>query len=249
VAAAPGEFPAPASTAKDSLDKCPQDYYPVSGLCCPKYAPSVTPLRCICEANSISSGYYKFTKKFAYQIPCFSYLPETTTPPPITVGLAAIPTNTAVPTSAIVNLVWAMSFNLTAEQPQTLSKGAVVGIGVGSGIAAIVIVAAVAYLFLRWRRKKKTAREEQLGGPGDTQQGMTYQSGYHAPQDRVMEEPHGGMGDVHQGLTYYSGYHAPQGSPPPPMAMRPTYGGTGGAWDPGYAYRSQSMGYEGYSRT
>jgi hypothetical protein len=40
VAAAPGEFPAPASSAKESLDKCPQDYYPVSGLCCPKYVPS-----------------------------------------------------------------------------------------------------------------------------------------------------------------------------------------------------------------
>jgi hypothetical protein len=211
-------------------------------------SPLLPLLLCICGANRISSGYYKFTKKIAYQTPCFSYLPETTTPPPITVGLAAIPTNTALPTSAIVNLVWAMSFNVTAEQPQTLSTGAVVGIGVGSGIAAIVIMAAVAYLFLRWRRKKK-AGQEQLGGLGDTQQGMTYQSGYHAPQDRVMEEHHGVMGDSHQGMTYHSGYHAPQGSPPPPMAMTPTYGGTGGAWDPGYAYQSQSMGYEGYSRT
>ncbi|KAK4118561.1 hypothetical protein N657DRAFT_637920 [Parathielavia appendiculata] len=237
VAAGPGELPVPASNAKDRLDKCPQDYYRVSGLCCP-------------------NGYFKFTRQVAFQTPCFSYLSETANPPPITLGLAKNPTETSLPTSAIVNLIWAMSFNVTQEeQPRALSTGAVVGIGVGTGIAAILAVTAIAFLILRWRRNKKKVSEAQLGGLEDTQQqGVTYQSGYHAPQDnRIVEEhhSHGGLRDTqhHQGMAYHSGYHAPQGSSPP-VAMKAAYAGTGGgAWEPGYAYRSQGIGYEGYSRT
>ncbi len=36
VAAAAGGFPIPASDIKDQLRQCPNDYYSVSGQCCPK---------------------------------------------------------------------------------------------------------------------------------------------------------------------------------------------------------------------
>lgn len=36
VAAAGGDFPIPAADVKDRLERCPQDYYSVSGQCCPK---------------------------------------------------------------------------------------------------------------------------------------------------------------------------------------------------------------------
>jgi hypothetical protein len=40
-----GDFPIPAGNVKDSLPRCPQDYYSVSGQCCPKYVPPLqTPL-------------------------------------------------------------------------------------------------------------------------------------------------------------------------------------------------------------
>ncbi len=43
VAAQPGQFPVPAANAKDGLERCPQDYYSVSGQCCPKYVFPVSP--------------------------------------------------------------------------------------------------------------------------------------------------------------------------------------------------------------
>ena len=38
-AAEAGDFPVPAADAKDRLDRCPNDYYSVSGQCCPKSVP------------------------------------------------------------------------------------------------------------------------------------------------------------------------------------------------------------------
>jgi len=37
VAGGPGQFPVPANGVKALLEKCPDDYYSVSGQCCPKY--------------------------------------------------------------------------------------------------------------------------------------------------------------------------------------------------------------------
>ncbi|KAK3295244.1 uncharacterized protein B0H64DRAFT_321318, partial [Chaetomium fimeti] len=159
----PGEFPAPAGNVKDSLDRCPQDYYSVSGQCCP-------------------NGYYKFTRQVASQTPCFSSLAGRATPPPITVGMPANPTDTTLPTSAVVNLAWAMGFKVDDDPAPALSKGAVVGIGVGSGVVAVTVIAAIAYFVLRWRRNRRAAAVEEHLGAGE---GMTYTAGYHAPQERL----------------------------------------------------------------
>lgn len=164
------------------------------------------------------SGYYKFTREIASQTPCFSSLLGTATPPPITIGLAANPTHSSLPTSAVVNLAWAMSFKVAEPEP-ALSKGAVVGIGVGAGVGAVVILAAVVFFFVRWRRSKRAA------AAADAQ--LHHAAGLADPQQ--------------QGMTYHPGYHAPQeGLPsPPPWEVKPTHGvgtGGGGHWDRGYGY-------------
>lgn len=194
------------------------------------------------------SGYYKFTRQVAYQTPCFSYFAEKATPPAITAGLAANPTDSSLPTSAVVNVAWAMGYNTSNSSP-ALSQGATIGIGVGAGVLAISIGVLAAFLIIRWRRNKKTAAAEQI-------------------QQTAHLDPH-------QGMTYTRGYHAPPGSPPPqhsavgspgPAKYTPSdslYGGGGGGggggddWDQGYGYpypsyqqhQQQQMGsgYERYS--
>ncbi|KAK3899794.1 hypothetical protein C8A05DRAFT_46233 [Staphylotrichum tortipilum] len=128
-----------------------------------------------------NSGYYKFTRPIAFQTPCFSSLSGSlhASPPPITAGLAANPRDSSVPTSAIVNLAWAMGYNVSGEPTTALSKGAVIGIGVGSGVGVIVVVTVLAFLVIRWRRARKAATGG--GGGGGVGQGVSYHEGYHAP--------------------------------------------------------------------
>ncbi|KAL2134403.1 hypothetical protein VTI74DRAFT_242 [Chaetomium olivicolor] len=191
VAPEPGHFPGPADDAKEPLKRCPQDYYSVSGQCCP-------------------NGYYKFTRLVAFQTPCFSSLAGRAIPPPITAGLAANPTDSSVPTSAIVNIAFAMGFNVSGETSSGLSTGTKAGIGVGAGIGALIIVAAVAFFVLWWRRK----RVGQQSGLEDQNQGMTYQPGYNVPQEsprrltaltkpaRLVPQGYGGSGDGNWGKVY-----------------------------------------------
>ncbi|KAK4115982.1 hypothetical protein N656DRAFT_841509 [Canariomyces notabilis] len=213
--AEPGQFPIPADHAKANLERCPQDYYSVSGQCCP-------------------NGYYKFTRLVAYQTPCFSSFKERATPPQITAGLAANPKNSALPTSAVVNVAWAMGFNTSGDSNPPLSTGASIGIGVGAGVLAISIGVLAAFLIFRWRRNKKAKAAE----------------GVQEQQAATQFDPY------QQGMTYQPGYHAPPGSPPPqtvsmahpmsppaeykysPPSASPYGGGGGGAggWD-------QSQGY------
>ncbi|GAB1319885.1 hypothetical protein MFIFM68171_10095 [Madurella fahalii] len=226
VAAEPGQFPIPADAAKGNLARCPRDYYSVSGQCCP-------------------NGYYKFTRRVAYQTPCFSSLAEKATPPAITAGLAANPTDSSLPTSAVVNVAWAMGYNTTGDPSPPLSQGATIGIGVGAGILGISLGVLAAFFIMRWRRNKKSAvAAERL-------------------QQTVQLEPH-------QGMTYHHGYHAPLGSPPlpssnlgPPAPTKYAHtvstnsggDGVGGDWNGGYGYPhpsyphqpQQMAGYEGYS--
>ncbi|KAK4150469.1 hypothetical protein C8A00DRAFT_46151 [Chaetomidium leptoderma] len=143
-------------------------------------APGQFPIPAADAKDSLESGYYKFTREIASQTPCFSSLVGKATPPPITIGLAANPTDMSLPTSAVVNLAWAMAYKVADPAP-ALSKGAVVGIGVGSGVVAIAILAAVVLLVVRWRRARAVKAEQPVGLGDSAQQGMTYQSGYHAP--------------------------------------------------------------------
>ncbi|KAK4450855.1 hypothetical protein QBC34DRAFT_348380 [Podospora aff. communis PSN243] len=172
VAGGPGRFPIPASGVQAYLDRCPDDYYSVSGQCCP-------------------NGFYKFTAKIAYQTPCFSSLTGKITPPELTAGLAGNPTDTSLPTSAVINVAWAMGYNVSSESTPPLSKGAAIGVGVGAGVFAIALIALTIWVFFRVRRNKKNAavapaapvehsyhdREPKIPPPSA---GATYPQGYAA---------------------------------------------------------------------
>jgi len=103
----------------------------------------------------------------------------------LTAGLAGNPTDTNLPTSAVVNMAWAMGFNVSDAAQPPLSKGAAIGVGVGAGVFGLALIALTAFVCLRVRRNKKRALEG--GGTGPAQpdmgqvatQGTTYQQGYH----------------------------------------------------------------------
>lgn len=169
--------------------------------------------------DKLRSGYYKFTRPIAYQTPCFSSLADKVTPPPITAGLAANPTDSSLPTSAVLNVAWAMGFNTTGEtSPPGLSTGATVGIGVGAGVVAIALLVVVGVFLVR-RRKNKSgtppgAADKQL----QPDQGMTYQPGYHAPGGPASPPPVGGsdwkppgVSQEYRGGGYSDGYQPQQG--------------------------------------
>ncbi|KAL1896337.1 hypothetical protein Sste5346_004722 [Sporothrix stenoceras] len=131
-------FPVAANKDQGVLKRCASDYYSISGNCCP-------------------SNYWPFTRDLGGQTPCYSSLNMVTEAPTLTAGLIGEPTNTEKPTSAVVNVVWAMSYPV--ESKSSLSKGAIAGISV----AAVVIVAAIAalsFFLFRARRKNKVLQQQ-----------------------------------------------------------------------------------------
>ncbi|CAK7214823.1 hypothetical protein SCUCBS95973_002264 [Sporothrix curviconia] len=132
-------FPAPANQDQGVLKHCASDYYSISGQCCP-------------------SNYWPFTRDLGGQTPCYSSLPMVTEAPTLTEGLIGQPTDTQKPTSAVINVVWAMSYPVASKGG--LSKGAVAGVSV----AAVVVVAALAalsFFLFRARRKNKALQQQQ----------------------------------------------------------------------------------------
>ncbi|KAK5659527.1 hypothetical protein OQA88_729 [Cercophora sp. LCS_1] len=230
VAGGAGRFPVPASGLHAVLARCPDDYYSVSGQCCPH-------------------GYFKFTTLIAFQTPCFSFLSSLITPPVLTAGLAANPTDTRLPTSAILNVALAMSYNVTSDAPG-LSKPAAIGIGVGVGVSALALAAITAWVCIRARKKKREAQaptQTHVTGQVETRYqdhdpGVVYQRGYNAPP----------------GSPPMSSGSLPTPSPPPvwtPSSYAPVAGhsrnwsdASDGGWSGGTQYQGhqQGGGYDGY---
>ncbi|KAK0667918.1 hypothetical protein QBC41DRAFT_322967 [Cercophora samala] len=179
IAIVPGQFPQPQSGDSAKLARCPMDYYSVSGgLCCP-------------------NGYFKFTSTFASATPCFSSLVVKAPPPVITAGDPRNPANSNLPTSAILNVVWAMGYSVGVSQAggsNGLSTGAIVGIATGVGLLVVLLGALAAFAVVKRTKKKKT-EAQSLVGP--------------------TMPPGGG------GMAYQPGYHAPPGSPPPVSTTSP----------------------------
>ncbi|KAK4163848.1 hypothetical protein QBC43DRAFT_334971 [Cladorrhinum sp. PSN259] len=207
VAAVAGQFPMPQDGQLIALPKCPNDYYSVSGMCCP-------------------NGYLKFTRLMASQTPCFSSLAAKATPPMITVGAPGVPPqNSSIPTSALVNIALAMSYQVEHELPPSsssssgLSQGAVIGIGIGAGIGAILLIALIACLVVRARSKKKT--HQPVPQMVNTENPFADAPGLGGG---VVDPVSPGYGQgQQQGMTYKAGYHAPS-SPPPPSSPTPLGG-------------------------
>ncbi|KAK0747249.1 hypothetical protein B0T21DRAFT_926 [Apiosordaria backusii] len=205
IAAVPGQFPQPQSGDMATLARCPMDYYSVpGGLCCPKYVDPFLFLPFLPEIlagpNSEGiSGYFKFTSTIASATPCFSSLAVKASPPVITAGDPQNPANSNLPTSAILNVVWAMGYNVGASQAGSssrLSTGAIIGIAVGVGLLVVLVGVLAAFAVLK-RKKKKKSESQSFVGP-------------------IMAQTPGAGG-----MAYKPGYHAPPGSPPPVSTASP----------------------------
>lgn len=177
-------YPAAATVAQGTLARCPDDYVSVSGGCCPSYVQlfffdSMFPLLTLC------SGYDLWNAVLGGQVPCYSSLKNLATPPPVPVQNYQTPASLPVtakpssssstisygsnkPTSAVVNVVYAVQYPLTPSPG--LSTGAKAGIGAGAGVGALVIIGLTAALI--WRTKKhkrdKKAFEAAAAGAGTT---------------------------------------------------------------------------------
>lgn len=83
-------FPTPSQASEATLNYCPDDYQTVSSVCCP-------------------SNYLLWTTILGGQTPCFSTVSNFLTPPPL-----PAPTTTStvspLPTSTIINVVYAMAY-------------------------------------------------------------------------------------------------------------------------------------------
>src|SRR5277367_3802937 len=114
---------------------------------------------------SLCRGYNLWNSLLGGATPCYSSLSSTLVPPTVPVSpidritapnsIATTPSTTAnqKPTSAIVNIVYAVQFTL---QPSPgLSTGAKAGIGVGAGIAGAAIFMLIGLLIWRTKMKKK----------------------------------------------------------------------------------------------
>ncbi|ORY02729.1 hypothetical protein BCR34DRAFT_605462 [Clohesyomyces aquaticus] len=131
-----GGFPIPLQPAQATLDRCPDDYHSIGDGCCP-------------------SNYFPWSTAFGGQTPCYSTLPIAITPPPIPDSLAgtASATASAKPTSAIVNVVYAMQYPV--KPSKGLTSNAKIGIGAGAGGAAIIFGALLWLLIWKHKAHKK----------------------------------------------------------------------------------------------
>ncbi len=75
--------------------------------------------------------------------------------PTLTAGLAGQPTDTTVPTSAVVNVVWAMSYPVQQSSPG-LSTGALAGIAIGA-VGAVAIMASLGFWGLAHQAQEQAA--------------------------------------------------------------------------------------------
>ena len=116
-------------------------------------------------------------------MPCYSSLDHFLSPPavpisgyqtPISIPLTALTSTTSStssgkPTSAVVNVVYAIQYPLASSQG--LSTGAKAGIGAGAGIGALAIIGLVGVLIWRTKkhsRDKRAFAAAQAPAPGST---------------------------------------------------------------------------------
>jgi hypothetical protein len=134
----------------------------------------------------ILRGYQLWNAVLGGQVPCYSSLSDFLSPPavpvadyepPISIPPSALATTTSTtsstssgqPTSAVVNVVFAVQYSLAPAQG--LSTAAQAGIGAGTSVAGIAII--LLAFFLIWRTIKHNKDENryalsQATGPGST---------------------------------------------------------------------------------
>jgi len=188
-------FPQPAN-GDMGVPKCADDYYSISGGCCP-------------------TGYWPFTEKVGGVTPCWSSV-RSVNPPTLT--LASDATTKEKPTSAVINIVWAMRYPVADPGGGGLSTAAKAGIGAGAGVAAILI-AGLGICLWRYRRKnKKLAETQQPAAPVQPQSPpppQTQYVQYYQPQQAQPKLPQMQQTVAPNGQYPPGGFHPGMGGPSP----------------------------------
>ncbi|KAJ9139450.1 hypothetical protein NKR23_g7987 [Pleurostoma richardsiae] len=179
-------YPSALDSAQQALNACPADYYTISGSCCP-------------------SNYQPYGAALGGATPCFSSLSNYAPPPTLTAGLAGQPSDTGQPTSAIINVVWAVPYAVAPDSGGGLSVGAKAGIGVGVPVAAIALGL---LSFLAWRRSRKNKEQDsgaqtqqQQGGPGGPSQGGPQPQPQPAMAQLPQQQPYPAHGSGSSGFA------------------------------------------------
>jgi hypothetical protein len=161
------DFPSPVNSDLAVLVSCADDYYSISGGCCP-------------------NGFWPFTKAVGGITPCWSSI-STVKPPTLTLEKDA--TTKEKPTSAVVNIVWSMRFEVADPGGSGLSTAAKAGIGAGAGVAAILIAGLAICLWRSRRKNKKLAEAQQPAAPAPAQMQQQQQQ----PPSKQQMMPQAGM--------------------------------------------------------
>ncbi|OCK77048.1 hypothetical protein K432DRAFT_359289 [Lepidopterella palustris CBS 459.81] len=154
IAGTSGGFPVAQYSAQATLDKCPSDYQSIGNVCCP-------------------SNYVPWSAAFGGQTPCYSTLPIALTPPPIPdniTGTATDYTVSNIPTSAIVNVVYAMQYPVKPASPG-LAPTAKIGIGAGVGGAALLFGILISLLI--WKHHTNKRDRAALESPSNFEPDMS----------------------------------------------------------------------------
>ncbi|KAL8365194.1 hypothetical protein RB595_004143 [Gaeumannomyces hyphopodioides] len=141
-----GAYPSPKDGVQSVLANCADDYYSISGSCCP-------------------NGFFPFTRAVAGQTPCWSSANRITAAPTLTANVVGQPIDTEKPTSAVLNVVLAIQYAVAPQEGSSglsLPVGAIVGISLGG--AAIILALVLAWFCIR--RKRRAGR-----GAGSGQEG------------------------------------------------------------------------------
>jgi hypothetical protein len=181
------------------------------------------------ELLTLDSGFWPFTKEVGGQTPCWSSMDEVE-PPTLTLPKDAKTLDK--PTSAVVNIVWAMRYPVGEPGGGGLSTAAKAGIGAGAGVAAILIGGLAICLWRSRRKNKQLAAAQPAVPPGQMQQQQPP-----FPQPQMMQQT-----AVPNGQYPLGGAYAPGKVPlpsdgasimsntttlsPPPQALAPQHTGT-----------------------
>jgi len=161
------------------------------------------------EAN-LSRSYWLWSTQLGGQIPCYSSLNKALVPPPMPGSLANADRTTGrgssnggiitpapssnragiigqgKPTSAVVNIAYAMQYPLAEQKETGLRGSAKIGVGVGAATGGVLVLLIIGFLLKRCLSKRK--RTKTGGYEVGRQGGVGYE-----PAGVTVARPHGGV--------------------------------------------------------
>ncbi|SPQ20037.1 c8ffeb06-9e3e-459c-850f-9367c295d495 [Thermothielavioides terrestris] len=135
-------YPQPHDASEAVMNRCPADYYSVSGSCCP-------------------NGFTPWTTLLGGETPCHSSVTEDMTPPPITTTINAAASVASKSTVTVSRTVFALQYAVE-DDGSRYSPGQIAGIFVGAatGLGLLLGAAILACTYLKAVRNRK--REKDL---------------------------------------------------------------------------------------